>query len=43
MATEVERQTGRCTTHGEVEGTRDVPKMAFPWIVNVVPSVDGPP
>ncbi len=36
MATEVETQTGRCATHGEVEGTRDVPKMTFPWLVNAV-------
>jgi hypothetical protein len=36
MASEIETQTGRCATHGTVEGTRDVPKMSFPWIVNAV-------
>jgi hypothetical protein len=36
MATEVETQMGRCTTHGTVEGTRKVPEVTFPWIVNSV-------
>jgi hypothetical protein len=36
MATEVETHTGRCAIHGTVEGTRDMPKMTFPWIVNSI-------
>ena len=36
MATEVETKTGKCATHGEVEGTRELPKMTFPWIVNSI-------
>jgi hypothetical protein len=30
MATEMETQSGRCATHGVVEGFRMVPKMTFP-------------
>jgi hypothetical protein len=33
MTTEVQTQTGRCTTHGTVEATREVPKMGFPYVV----------
>jgi hypothetical protein len=37
MKTEIERRTGECTTHGRVEGTREIPRMRFPflyyWIV----------
>ena len=36
MAGEVEIKTGRCATHGVVEGTRDMPKLTFPWIVNSI-------
>ena len=36
MATELETKTGRCATHGAVEGTREIPKITFPWIVNAV-------
>ena len=36
MGTEVETKKGRCSSHGEVEGTRDVPTVSFPWIVNSV-------
>ena len=32
MATEIQTQTGRCTTHGTVQATRDMPKMGFPYI-----------
>jgi hypothetical protein len=32
MATEVQTQTGRCTTHGTVLATREIPKMGFPFI-----------
>jgi predicted RNA-binding Zn-ribbon protein involved in translation (DUF1610 family) len=33
MPTEVQTQTGRCTTHGTVQATREIPKMGFPFIV----------
>jgi predicted RNA-binding Zn-ribbon protein involved in translation (DUF1610 family) len=33
MATEVQTQTRRCTTHGTVQATREIPKMGFPFIV----------
>lgn len=36
MPSEVETQSGRCPTHGVVEGTRDLPRVTFPWIVNYV-------
>ena len=36
MATEVETKKGRCSTHGEVEGERQIPTMTFPWIVNSI-------
>jgi hypothetical protein len=36
MATEVETKQGLCATHGSVEGTRELPKLTFPWIVNTV-------
>ena len=36
MATEVETRRGRCSVHGDVEGTRDVPKITFPWVVNSI-------
>ena len=32
MKTEVERKTGECPTHGRVEGTRQLPRMQFPYI-----------
>ena len=32
MATEVQTQTGQCPAHGTVEATREIPKMAFPYI-----------
>jgi hypothetical protein len=32
MANEVETRTGRCATHGDVEATREIPKMGFPFI-----------
>ena len=32
MKTEVERRTGECATHGRVEGTREIPRMQFPFI-----------
>ena len=33
MATEVQAQAGRCSTHGTVEATREVPKTGFPFVV----------
>jgi hypothetical protein len=32
MANEVETRTGHCATHGDVEATRELPKMGFPFI-----------
>jgi len=32
MDKETETHTGNCTTHGDVEGTREIPKMGFPFI-----------
>jgi hypothetical protein len=36
MATEVQTQTGQCATHGTVQGTREIPKMGFPFIVYAI-------
>jgi hypothetical protein len=33
MATEVQIQAGRCSTHGTVQATREVPRMGFPFVV----------
>ena len=33
MAKEVQTQAGRCSAHGPVEATREVPTMGFPYIV----------
>ena len=30
--TETETRTGRCGTHGQVEATREVPRMRFPFV-----------
>lgn len=32
MAKEVETQAGRCASHGNVEGTREIPGMNFPFV-----------
>lgn len=32
MAKETETQTGRCPEHGEVQATREIPKMGFPFV-----------
>jgi hypothetical protein len=32
MATELQTQTGRCPAHGTVEATREIPKLAFPYV-----------
>ena len=36
MATETETTLGLCATHGEVEATREIPRMAFPPIITAV-------
>ena len=36
MGTEVQIQAGRCSTHGTVEATREVPQMGFPFVVYAI-------
>ena len=36
MATEVQTQAGRCSTHGTVKATREVPEMGFPFVVYAI-------
>jgi hypothetical protein len=36
MAKEVQAQAGRCSTHGTVEATREVPQIGFPFVVYTV-------
>jgi hypothetical protein len=36
MANEVQTQAGRCSTHGTVEATREVPRPQFPFVIYVV-------
>jgi hypothetical protein len=36
MATETQTAVGDCPTHGEVEGTRQIPKVTFPPIITAV-------
>ena len=36
MTTEVQTQAGRCSTHGTVEATREVPTMGFPFVVYAI-------
>ena len=36
MTTEVETRTGRCSTHGTVDATRQLPKIQFPFVVFAV-------
>ena len=36
MATEVQTQAGRCSTHGTVQATREVPKMGFPFVIYAI-------
>jgi hypothetical protein len=33
MSAEVQTQSGRCTTHGAVEATREIPRIQFPFVV----------
>jgi hypothetical protein len=32
MAKEVEPRPAHCATHGDVEATREIPKMGFPFL-----------
>jgi hypothetical protein len=32
MAKEVQTQSGRCSAHGNVEATRHVPEIGFPFV-----------
>ena len=36
MPTEVQTRTGRCPTHGKVQGTRELPKVGFPPLFTVI-------
>ena len=36
MAKEVQTQAGRCSTHGTVEATREVPTMGFPFVIYAI-------
>lgn len=36
MATETQTRTGTCPTHGAVEGTREVPRAHFPFVVYAI-------
>jgi len=36
MATEVQTQTRRCSTHGAVEATREVPQLGFPFVIYAI-------
>ena len=36
MAKEVQTQAGRCSAHGPVEATREVPEMGFPFVIYAV-------
>ena len=36
MATETQTTLGDCPTHGEVEATREIPRVTFPPIITAV-------
>ena len=36
MASEIQTMFGRCSTHGEVQATREIPGMGFPMIVYAI-------
>ena len=36
MPKEVQTQAGRCTTHGTVQATREIPHIGFPYIVHAI-------
>jgi hypothetical protein len=36
MTTEIQTQAGRCSTHGTVQATREVPEMGFPFVIYAI-------
>ena len=36
MATELQTTVGDCPTHGEVEASRELPKVTFPPVITAV-------
>lgn len=36
MATEVQTRTGRCSTHGTIQATREIPRMGWPYVVYAI-------
>ena len=36
MANEIQTQAGRCSTHGTVQATREIPQMGFPYVVYAI-------
>jgi hypothetical protein len=36
VKTETETKMGRCPTHGTVEGRREIPRVAFPFVLFAV-------
>ena len=36
MTKEVQTQAGRCSTHGTVQATREIPEMGFPFVVYAI-------
>jgi hypothetical protein len=36
MAKEVQTHAGRCSTHGTVQATREIPQMRFPYVVYAI-------
>jgi hypothetical protein len=36
MTTEIQTQAGRCSTHGTVQATREVPETGFPFAVYAI-------
>ena len=36
MAAEVQTRQGTCPTHGSVQGTRQIPRITFPWLITAV-------
>jgi len=36
MPKQVQTRAGRCSTHGAVEATREIPGMGFPFVVYAI-------
>ena len=36
MAKEIQTQAGRCSIHGTVQATREIPQMRFPCVVYAI-------